>query len=180
MLAREGEDMLCVSARGEVARGKRWAENSPSLLAASWHDGRAKACALLTSRNSSADKVEPQGGESLCPPLGVREVRVPTINDDVALLKVREELVDELVDRLTSLDHEHGLAGPLELGGQLLHRVESHDLGALGLVGEELIHLGCGPVVRTHHEPMVIHVQDQVLALSDVREEREREIEKES
>ena len=31
------------------------------------------------------------------------------------------------------------------------------------LVLEELINLGGGPVVGHHHEPVVVHIQDQVL-----------------
>jgi hypothetical protein len=38
------------------------------------------------------------------------------------------------------------------------------DLAPLGFLGEELVHLGDGTVVGDDGEPVVVHVEDEVLA----------------
>lgn len=48
-------------------------------------------------------------------------MRVTTVNDDVALFKVGDELRDELVNGIASLDEKDDFAGALELGNELLN-----------------------------------------------------------
>jgi hypothetical protein len=109
-------------------------------------------------------------------------VRVTTVDDDVSLLHVRLELGDKVVDGLTGLDEEDDLSGGLELLAELLDRVSTDDVGAweqlkarisaritppvdcrlsqtplkltLGLVLEEVVNLGSGPVVRADLEAL--------------------------
>ncbi len=90
--------------------------------------------------------------------------RVAAVDDDVAGFEEREEVLDEFVDGLAGLDHEHDAAGLLEQGGHFLEGVRADDLGAFGLVGEEIVHLGDGAVEGDHGEAVVVHVQNQVLA----------------
>lgn len=40
----------------------------------------------------------------------------------------------------------------------------ANDIGAFGAFAQELVHLGDGPVVGRDHEPVIVHVQNQVLA----------------
>ena len=67
---------------------------------------------------------------------------VTTIDDDVARLEVRNELLDESVNGRPSLDEEDDLAGTLELGAELLDRPGADDLGAC--MSEETAVSGCG------------------------------------
>ena len=46
---------------------------------------------------------------------------VTAIDDDVALLEVGDELSNELVNRIASLDEKDDFAGALELGNELLN-----------------------------------------------------------
>ena len=54
--------------------------------------------------------------------------------------------------------------GFLSRRDHFLDGVRADDLGALGLVVEEVVHLGDGAVVGGHGEAVVVHVQNQVLA----------------
>lgn len=60
----------------------------------------------------------------------VRVVRVTAIDDDVALLEMRLELADEVVDGPAGLDEEDYPARFLELGAKLLDGVGADDIGA--------------------------------------------------
>jgi hypothetical protein len=55
---------------------------------------------------------------------------VTTVNDDIALLKERKELLNEVINSRTSLDKEHNLARTLKLSAKLLNGVSSNNLGA--------------------------------------------------
>ncbi|MPC54493.1 hypothetical protein E2C01_048411 [Portunus trituberculatus] len=50
-----------------------------------------------------------------------------------------------------------------ELGHHLGQGVSAHHLRSLRLLGQETVHLLCGAVEGTHHPPMIVHVQDEVL-----------------
>lgn len=136
----------------------------PGLLITTGHHRGAVAGTLLTTRDTGADKAEALGLEVLGSAVGVGEVRVTTVDDDVALLQEGQQGLDPVVDGLASLDEEHDTAGLLELGDELLVRVGTDDRLALGLVLQEFVDLGDGSVVGTDGEAVVGHVHDQVLA----------------
>lgn len=54
---------------------------------------------------------------------------VTAIDDDVALLEVGDELSNELVNRIASLDEKDDFAGTLELGDEFLDRPCTLNLG---------------------------------------------------
>ena len=62
--------------------------------------------ALLTARDARADEEETLGLELVRPADRVGVVRVAAVDDDVALLEVRGQLVDEGVDGLAGLDED--------------------------------------------------------------------------
>jgi hypothetical protein len=95
------------------------------------HEGRTVASTLLTTGDAGADEEEALGLELLGAADRVWVVRVTTIDDDIALLEVRDELLDEVIDSWASLDEEDDLAGGLELLAELLNRPRALDLGAL-------------------------------------------------
>ena len=94
------------------------------------HERGAVAGALLTARNTGADEEKALGLELLRAADRVGVVGVTTVNDDIALLKERHELVNESIDGGTSLDEEDNLARALELRDKLLDRVRALDVGA--------------------------------------------------
>jgi len=91
---------------------------------------------LLTTGDTRADEKETLGLELLGSADRVGVVRVTTVNDDVALLKVGDELVDESVNGGTGLDEKDHLAGALELGDKLLDGLGANDVGACAISGK--------------------------------------------
>lgn len=136
----------------------------PGLLVTTGHDGGAISGTLLTTRDTRADKADVLASKILGAAVGVGEVRVTTINDDVALSKERQELLNPVIDSLAGLDEEHDAAGGLELANKLLDAVGADNGLALGLVFQESVDLGDGSVEGADGEAVVGHVQNKVLS----------------
>lgn len=132
----------------------------PGLLATTRHQRGAISGTLLTTGDTGADKSEALAGKVLGAAVGVGEVRVTTIDDDVALVKERQKLLDPLVNRLTGLDQKHDTTGRLELADKLLDGLGTNDGLALGLVLEEMVDLGNGSVEGANGEAVIGHVHD--------------------
>jgi hypothetical protein len=73
------------------------------------------ASTLLTSGDAGTDEEEALGLESLSSADGIRVVGVAAVDDNIALLKVGNELVDEVVDGRAGFDEENDFAGSLQL-----------------------------------------------------------------
>ena len=142
----------------------------PGGLVATRHDRGAVASTLLTTGHTAANEEQALGAEVVGSPVAVGEVGVATIDDDVSALKEGKESLDPVVNGLTSLDEEHDPAGLLQLGDELLGGVSTDDGLALGLVGEEAVDLGDGTVESADGEAVVGHVQNQVLAPTQLRQ----------
>ena len=136
----------------------------PGLRRAARHDGRAEQRALLAAGDAGADVEEALVLDVLAAPDRVREVAVAAVDDDVARLEVREDLLDEVVDGLAGLDEHHHLAGALEVRAELLDAVAADELLARAAARDELVHLLDGAVVHRHGEALALHVEDEVLA----------------
>lgn len=137
----------------------------PGLLVTTGHDGGTVTGTLLTTGDTGADEADTLGVKVLGAAVGVGEVRVATVNDDVTLLEtVLEEELNEVVDGLAGHDEKHHAAGSLELGDELLDAVCANNALSLGLVLEELVNLGDGTVEGNDGVAVVGGVEDQVLA----------------
>lgn len=97
----------------------------PGLLVSTGHERGAVSGTLLTTGDTGTDKEDSLLVELLVSSVGIGEVRVTTIDDDVALLKVRKELVDERVDGLAGLDEENDSSGSLQESTELGDRVSA-------------------------------------------------------
>ena len=64
----------------------------------------------------------------------------------------------------STFDKKHDLARLLELVNHVAEGLGADDLGVLGLVPQKVVNLLDGAVERANGEPVVVHVQDQVLA----------------
>ena len=131
---------------------------------AAGHDGGTESRSLLAARNAGADEQKSFAGESLGAAVGIREKRVAAIDDNVSGFKMRQDAVDHLVDGRAGLHHQHHPPWPLERFDQFRDGVGAHDLRAGGFAGDELVNLGDGPVEHGYAIPVVVHIQDEVLA----------------
>lgn len=138
-------------------------DRRPCSLVTAGHQRGAVSGTLLTTGHTGANEVKALVLQVLGPAVGVGEVRVTTVDDDVSGLEQGQEGLDPVVDSLAGLDKEHDTTRLLELGDELLGGVGTHNGLALGLVGKEAVHLGDGSVESANGETMVGHVQDQVL-----------------
>lgn len=94
------------------------------------HKGRTITSTLLATRNTRSDEQEALSLELLGATDRIGIVRVTTVDDDVARIKIRLKLGDKAVNGRTSLDEEDNLAWTLELGDELLNRVCALNFGA--------------------------------------------------
>lgn len=99
----------------------------PGLLVTTGHDGGAVSGTLLTTRDTRTDEADALLGKVLGAAVGVGEVRVTTVDDDVAGVKERQDLLNPLINSLASLDKEHDTAGRLELADKLLNAVGANN-----------------------------------------------------
>lgn len=160
----------------------------PGLLVTSGHQRGTITSTLFTSRDAAANEADTLLGQRFAATVGIREVGVTTVNNDVTLLKVRQKRLDESVHRLASHDEEDDNTRALELGDEFLDRVGTDNGLAwrrpesvrgkpraqsteywsdfrltLGLVFQEAIDLGSGTVIGADGEAMIGTIEDQVL-----------------
>ena len=73
-------------------------------------------------------------------------------------------MVDHLVHSVAGFHHEHDATRALQQGGELFDGVRTDDVGAFGLVGDEVIDFGYGTVEDGDLEAVVVHVEDEILS----------------
>ena len=73
---------------------------------------------------------------------GVVEVRVAAVDDDVARLEQRGELVDDRVGGLAGLHHDDDGARPLERGDEVLEALGRDEVALVAVLVEQALHLG--------------------------------------
>lgn len=139
-------------------------EIRPGFLVATRHQGRAVARTLFASGDAGAHETDALASTVLGTTVGVGEVGVTTIDDDVAALEERDEGLDIVVDSLASLDQQHHTARLLELGDEFLDGVGTDDGLALRLILEKPVDLCHGSVEGGNGEAIVCHVKDDVLS----------------
>ena len=84
------------------------------LARAAGHDARPVQRALLAAGHADAEEAQAALVHRLVAALGVAEVRVAAVDDRVALVEQRRELLDHRVDRRAGLDHGHDRPRALE------------------------------------------------------------------
>lgn len=147
----------------------------PGLLVTTRHDGWTVAGTLLTTRDTGADEADALLGKVLGAAVGVWEVGVAAIDDDVARLDTAlgEQSLDEVVDGLAGHDEQHHATWLLELLDELPDAMCANNALALGLVVQEAVNLGDGTVEGDDGEAVVGGVEDQVLAHDGQTDETE-------
>lgn len=99
----------------------------PGLLITTRHEGGTVTGTLLTTGDTRTNETDTFGGEVLSAAVGVGEVRVTTVDDDISLFKVWKDGLNEVIDGLTGHDKEHNATGLLQLGAELLDGVSTDD-----------------------------------------------------
>jgi len=87
----------------------------PSGRIATGHKRRTVACTLLATGDTSPNKKDALSFTLLRTADGVGVMGITTINDDVALLEIGDQLSDEIIDSRSSLNENNNFARTLEL-----------------------------------------------------------------
>ena len=137
--------------------------DGPCSLRTAGHQGRTLESAFLSTRNAGTD-VEQTFALNICSTtVGVGIVGVTAVDDDVAGLQQRDELVDEIVDSLTCLHHKHHLARTLQRSHKVFERHSAVDVLTLGAGIHEIFNFRYSAVEDAYAETFALHVEHQVL-----------------
>jgi hypothetical protein len=126
-------------------------------------DGPCRA-PVLAARHAGAHEAEPGAGEIVGASVGVDEVGVAAVDQDVSLLQVRAQVRDHAVHGGAGRHHHQDAARPLEHLHQPLGTVHAGDRLALGRALEETFRLLGVEVVTRDREALALDVQGQVAA----------------
>ncbi|BFO19095.1 hypothetical protein SHKM778_54830 [Streptomyces sp. KM77-8] len=102
--------------------------------------------------------------QRLLPAPGVREVRVATVDDHVAGLEQRRELLDHGVRRLTRLHHDDQPPRSLQRRDELLGRLGRHEAALAAELLHQRVRAGRRPVVHRDRVAVAGEVAGEVAA----------------
>jgi hypothetical protein len=93
---------------------------SPGSFASSWHEGWTIASALLSARNPRANKQKALGFQFFGATIRIGVMGVSTINNDVPLFEVRDQLLDEIVDSVAGFNEKNDFTWCFQFLAKLL------------------------------------------------------------
>ena len=156
-----------VAARRAVHLGRDRLEDRPDMrprgMGPAGHDRGPEASPLLAAGNAGPDVEQAVRFDMGRPADRIAVIRVAAVDDDIARLQKRDQLFDETVHRRSGLDQHHHATRALEHADQFAQRMGAPDRGALGALGQELVDPGNRAVENRHPDPVVVHVQHEVL-----------------
>jgi len=137
----------------------------PAARGTTGHDRGAFAGAFFTARDAGADVEETFRFEFLRTALGVNEVGVAPVDDEITGIEKRDELVDHGIDGVTvggigsglGLHEHHDLAGSGDALDECLHRGRPVEVFAR-VVSDKLIRHRGGPVVDGDAEAAALNI----------------------
>ena len=72
-----------------------------------WHNRWSFQCALFTARNTCTDEVDTRVSQLFITANSIFVESIPTVNQDIALIQVREQRLNSRIGTRTSLNHQH-------------------------------------------------------------------------
>ena len=134
------------------------------LLRAARHDRRTLERADLTPGDPAPHEVDAVLAQRLLAAAGVLEVGVAAVDDDVALLEERDQLVDDRVGGVARLDHDDDPARLLQRGDELLRGAARHERPFVTEVADQVVDPALGAVVQRDGMPVTGEVAGEVAA----------------
>lgn len=104
------------------------------------------------------DEVEIFGGKVFCFLVGVGEMWVIVIDDDVISFEKGKEGFDLVIDSFVGLDEKYDVVGVFEFFNEFFGRVSVDNVFVFGFVGKEVVDFGNGMVESVNGEVMVGYV----------------------
>ncbi|SCE28402.1 hypothetical protein GA0115253_104092 [Streptomyces sp. Termitarium-T10T-6] len=128
------------------------------------HDAGPVQRALLAAGDPHPDEMDPALAQLLLAAAGVLEVGVAAVDDDVALLQQRRELLDHRVGGFPRLHHDHQTPGAFQRGDELLGRVRGDERALVAELLDQGVGPGRGAVVQGDGEAVAGEVPGEVAA----------------
>ena len=151
----------------------------PCFRCTAGHQRRAVASTVFAARNAHADEQDVLGLQFVHTALGVVEVRVTAINDDITRLEERKELLNCAkqtnqmrgrestylpINSISGSNHNQGTPRALQSSSKLLKGVGTNNLATFGIPGNELVRCLRGSVIYGNSKPVIFHIQNQIAA----------------
>ena len=137
------------------------------------HDARAFECPFFAARNTGADEPQTRSSQFGIATVGVPEIRVAAVDDDVTSGQQRLELFDHAIHRGTGFHHDHDPARGLQAAHEGFKRVITLDpisRPCMNLVGRFVLQSpdefvgGSGRAIEDRDRKSVVgHVQNEIL-----------------
>ena len=117
---------------------------------------------FLTAGNTGADKPYLLIGKLPDAAFRILIIGVSAVDNDVARLKMRQQLRDHCIDRASGFDHQHDPARSLQVPAELLHRISGQDPFSFGAAVDESGGPVRGPVVYCDGESFGFHIENKI------------------
>lgn len=135
----------------------------PGGKRAAGHDGGAFARSFFTAGNARADETKAFFREVGIAALGIGVERVAAIDDDIALVEQRDELLDYRVNGAAGFHHDLDFAGSGEGLHEFLESLRADEFFP-GVSRDEFIGGGGGAVVNADLKAARFHIENEILA----------------
>ena len=126
------------------------------------HERRAAQRALFAAGHARADVQQPLAFDEACAADRVREMRIAAVNDDVARLKMRQQLRDEIIHRRPGFDHQHDAARPREALREFRDAAAADETLPLPASVQKFVHFRDSAIIAGDCKPFAFHVQNEV------------------
>ena len=129
------------------------------------HDGRSLAGSLFSAGNAGPDEEQALFAEILGTTLGVDEVGVSPVDDEISFVEQWDKAFDDLVNRIAiigvsaggRLHKNHDLAGTFEAVDEVFERFGAVEI-LVGVFVDEILHRLRGPVVDRNAETAALDI----------------------
>ncbi len=108
--------------------------------------------------------MDPLGFEILLAALRIGPKRIAAVDDDIAGLQKRDELLNDRIHRRSRLDHDLRFPRTLERSDKFLQGFGGDELFAFATSLRKLLGYRRGPIIDGNGETLALHVENEVFA----------------
>src|SRR5659263_99790 len=99
----------------------------------------------------------------LCPADGIREMRVPSVNDHITFFEMQQQELDKIIDRLPGPDHHHDLPRLFNTRSEFSDGVSTDDIPACSTSVDEVCNFVSTSVIYCYGESLAFHIHHKIL-----------------
>ena len=135
----------------------------PGFFIAAGHNRRSVTRAFFTAGNAGSYKTDAFLAQIPGAPFGIGIIGIAAIDNDVAGIQKRQQLIDKVINRFAGAHHQQDFARMIEHRHQFFQAVGSLNGASFGSGGEKFLCFGRGAVVSGNLKTLVVHIQNQIL-----------------